>query len=647
MAIKRDNYFNISKVYKKRTPPNLPFRKGEELKTPSLFEKGGLGWVKKNYRFITAGLIVEMNNIKSPKYYLKIFLFLSLYLIFFSVKCSTPQLQNNYPLNNFSLNKNIVSKGKHVTSTGKLKALFIFAMFKDDSVTKSTEWNFNKKELPGWTKHIVNNSTENIFPYANLTHYYYEMSRGNFLLYGDVYPKLVIPDSNENKYKTIKEVNTEILKKLDNEIDFSEYDNWGKTKEGKFINKSDGIVDMIFIVYRNFSNRLFYNQGWTGIAQLYLTKPIKTNDGVIIKNGVLSAGSGVVQRAGKHGFTYTKYILAHEFAHFLFGSGHLRFTSNLSLLIASLWNESRGMHSWERAKLGWINFKDVSLNKNTVFTLDDYITTGDVLRIPINKNEWYLIENHQRISPNDWAQDKGIFIFHVTGAKRFPPSITNECADGNWDFKIDTKKRKLYKTIPNKKGKNETNFFKRKNGTNYACYEEVYEDNSAWGDNYDAYDLTYNNIFSPVSNPPVKNYAEKKFAIQIKKKTGNKYKLGIFFNDIYKNTPPSKPQITGLKNIKSNIPCLEWYPNEEPDLLKYAIFRTSGSGNKLIGYLKNKKPPLKLKLKKLNRNSDNFIYIIAIDKTENKSLPSNLISIKWDKRKNEWQYKLLEKNSVR
>jgi len=57
VAIKRDNYFKISKVYKKRTPPNLPFRKGEELKTPSLFEKGGLGLVKKNYRIITVGLL--------------------------------------------------------------------------------------------------------------------------------------------------------------------------------------------------------------------------------------------------------------------------------------------------------------------------------------------------------------------------------------------------------------------------------------------------------------------------------------------------------------------------------------------------------------------------------------------------------------
>ncbi len=63
-SIKRDNYFNISKVYEKRIPPNLPFRKGEELKTPSLFEKGGLGWVKKNYWFITAGLIISNSEVK-------------------------------------------------------------------------------------------------------------------------------------------------------------------------------------------------------------------------------------------------------------------------------------------------------------------------------------------------------------------------------------------------------------------------------------------------------------------------------------------------------------------------------------------------------------------------------------------------------
>lgn len=586
--------------------------------------------------------LMNIKKISKAKYLTPV-----LILLVIVTNCFGPKLTNNFPLNNFSLNKKLISKGKHITSKGELKALFVFVMFKDDTLTKSNAWKFNTKKLPDWCTKIVNNTTEKIFPEANLTHYFYEMSRGNFLLYGDVYPKLVIPDSAESKYKSIKEVNYEILKKLDDEIDYSEYDNWKRTKDGKYINQPDSVVDMVFIVYRNFSNRLFFNQGWTGIAQLYLTKPIKTDDGVTIKNGVLSSGSGVVQRGGKHGFTYTKYILAHEFAHFLFGSGHIKFASNLSLLIASLWNESRGMHSWERAKLGWINFKDVQLNKNADYILDDYITTGDALRIPLSKNEWFLIENHQRISPNDWAQDRGIFIFHINGAKRFPPSITNECADGNWNFKIDTKNKKLVKTIPNKRGKNETNFFKRKNNTNYACYEELYGDNSGWGDQFDAYDLTYNNIFSPVSNPPSSNYAKKKFAIYIKKKTGNKYKLGILFNDIYKNTPPSKPQITGLKNKKSNTPSLEWLPNEEPDLLKYAVYKTSGKKNKLLGYIKKDLRQLKFKLKKLNRNSENFIYLIAIDKTQKKSLPSNLISIKWNKLKNEWQYKLLEKNSIR
>jgi len=54
-AIKRDNYFKISKVYKKRTPPNLPLRKGEELKTPSLLKREGWGGLRK-----TIGLLLPV-----------------------------------------------------------------------------------------------------------------------------------------------------------------------------------------------------------------------------------------------------------------------------------------------------------------------------------------------------------------------------------------------------------------------------------------------------------------------------------------------------------------------------------------------------------------------------------------------------------
>jgi len=184
------------------------------------------------------------------------------------------------------------------------------------------------------------------------------MSQGKFFLYGDVYPEVVIPDQEQSKYKSIMEVNDEIIKRIDYAVDFSKYDNWSKNKNGKYVNEPDGKVDVLFLVYRDFENRLFFNNGWTGIAHLYLTKDILTNDGVKITSGRLDNGSGIQSRGGKNGYTYMKYVLAHEFGHFLFGSGHIENVTNLALMTGGpVWNASRGMHSWERERLDWINYK--------------------------------------------------------------------------------------------------------------------------------------------------------------------------------------------------------------------------------------------------------------------------------------------------
>lgn len=568
-----------------------------------------------------------------------------LLLVFIVASCKTfliSDIQKKYKVENFCPKKELQNKGVNITSKGKLKALFIFVMFKDDTLTKSSSWKYDTNVLPSWASKLVNPSDDKKFPEVNLTHYFYEMSQGNFLLFGDVYPKIVIPDSAESKYKSIAQVNYEILKNLDDKIDYSKYDNWKRTQKGKFINEPDGNVDLVCLIYRNFANKLFYNQGWTGSAHFYMTKNIKTNDGVTINTGRLHKGSGIQQRGGKHGFDYTKYISAHEFAHFLFGGGHIRNTTNLSLLnTGPVWNESRGMHSWERERLGWINYTEVQLDKNLSFTLDDYITTGDVLRISLNKNEWYLVENHQKISQHDWAKDKGIYIYHIQNANQFPPRITIECADGNWDFNIDTKTKTFKKSTPNRKGKNETNFSQRKGKTNYACYKQVYGDNSAWGDKFDAFDLTYNNVFSPVSNPSSKNITKKDFAIEIKEKVGHKISLNIYFKDIYKNTSPSKPQIVGIENIQSKKPTLKWLPNEEPDLNGYTISFVKPV-DKIIGDVK--KTSIEIELVDLNLKVENLISVSSFDIDNNSSLQSNLISIKWNNTKKEWNYTLLERN---
>jgi len=288
-------------------------------------------------------------------------------LVFFA-SCShnqTESLKAKKALPYFKTNPELENKGKFVTSTGELRVLFVYIMFADDSDTKSDAWTFSKTQLPDWSTKMINSSTELEFSNDNLTQYFYEMSRGNFMLYGDVFPEIIVPKHDQKYYKSISDVNLEVLTTLDGEIDYSKYDNWSKGKNGKYINKPDGQVDVIFLVYRNFEDRLYFNNGWTAIAHMYLTKDMETNDGVKIKTGRLDKGSGIQSRGGKNGFTYMKYVLAHEFGHFLFGAGHIENVTNLALMTGGpVWNASRGMHSWEREKLDWIKFTDIPITQN-------------------------------------------------------------------------------------------------------------------------------------------------------------------------------------------------------------------------------------------------------------------------------------------
>ena len=549
----------------------------------------------------------------------------------------------------FKANEKIELKGKHVASAGELKTLIVYAMFADDDELKSNEWPYNKSSLPAWTKNMINSSTHINFPQNNLTQYFYEMSNGNFMLYGDVYPEVVVPKFDQKKYKSISEVNYEILKSLDDKIDYSKYDNWTRDKNGEYVNQPDGKVDAVFIVYRNFENRLFFGNGWTGSAHFYLTENIKTNDGVSINQGRLDFGSGIQVRAAYNGFTFMKYILAHEFGHLLFGAGHIENVTNQAVMTGGpVWNASRGMHSWEKARLGWSDYVDIPMNKNSKLRIEEVSESNKVYRIKLSEKEWIILENHQNISKNDWAKDKGIYIYKVKNGDRFAPQINIECADGNWDFKIDKEKKKLIRTIPNLSGKTEMNFRKNINRKSYACYNEVYGDNSAWGDEFDAYDLTYNNLYSPVSNPPSKNSSKIDFAIEVIEKNENAYTVNILFENIYKNTPPAKPQILDLKSEKGNKHLLSWLQNGEPDIKGYNIYLFERSKNSITKHkfisVKKSDEIVKYDISNLLNNKRNtpIIFLTAVDNNNNESVKSNFAEIYYNRSNNKWGWKRVE-----
>lgn len=374
--------------------------------------------------------------------------------------------------------------GLYKPSQGNLVVPVIFVQFSDDT-TPSTEWPITTpRTAPSWMNNYI----------SGLNNYFTEMSNGNFTISGNTYH--YVPQNPQSSYSLISEVNQEALISLDGQINFANLDNFTGATSG-----SDSKVDMIIFVYRNFENRLWTGNseiGWSGYANFQLTSTL-TLDGVQILSG-FDGGSGIQQRGGLNGYTYSLYVTAHEYGHHLFGSGHIENVSNLALMTGGpVWNASRGMHSWERQKMGWINFTDKSTD--TSVTIADYITANQVYRVPLpgTATEYFLIENRKKQSTHDWAGDIGFYIYHVTKATNNLPTIDVECADGNWNFNFDQSTKTITRLSPNSTGTFDEMNVKYSYDLDgdgkletYACYTPVYNENSAWGDTEDAFDLTFN-----------------------------------------------------------------------------------------------------------------------------------------------------------
>ncbi len=449
--------------------------------------------------------------------------------------------------------------------SGTIKVFVVFAQFKDDPNNEDNGW--AKNEYPDWANTFVNPSTGGPYPWYNLSHYFNQMSVGDFQVIGDVYGSLVITNYNESTYNSIGEINYEILTRIDPYVNFSDYDNLNGTSFGQ-----DGKVDFIYIIYRNSTNSTLWR--YTGIARLELSQTINA-DGVQIVSGAY-IGSGVQLTSGYWGRDYTMYNSAHELGHYLFGSGHIDYITNLGIMVGyPVWNGGKGMMSWERERLGWINYTDKSTDGT--IALSDYLTNNQVIRVPVSSNEYFLIENHRHFSPHDKSGDVGFYAYYISNATYFPPNIDVLCADGKWNFTIDTSHQKLYRTTMNVNGYDEMNFYQKINGIGYSCHTPVYFENSAWGDDEDAFDLSFNNVLSPASNPNTANSGSIEFSVEI---VGN-YILHFYFDGdgtdefVGKPSKPQNIQITWY----NNHPKITWNANGEPDLDHYEIYKKRGGGN--------------------------------------------------------------------
>ena len=505
------------------------------------------------------------------------------------------------------------SGGKYKASeTGEgeyLRAVIVFAQFSDDEKTNGV-WQKNK--LPNWAFDFIDTEVKKEYRKFTLSDYWRQMSLGKFNFIGDVYPRLVTIQS-ENYYKNkradYEEANQDVLKEIDPLVNFRKYDNWKYIPEDKsFVfdeQNGDGFVDLIIIIYRE-PDKWFGGHYGAFTAISSFGKDFITNDDEIIVKGKLrEKASGITVRQGFRGKIDLLERVSHELGHYYFGYAH----TNTGGVMGS---DTYALSGWERIKLGYV--EPIVADKNEFeVTLDDYISTGDILKIPIpfddpDSENYYLVENHQRISPYDQIarggelegrhnfetkMGSGIYIWLIRRGNSFPPIVEAKTADGSWDWELaDT--IKMPKGWPEIMPIAKRVAVNRIEGTSDRSKKvvefpsknkwwELWHDTNVFGeyiltrdkmgDETDAFNIGYNEIFSSWSNPSSVYNEYDNISVQLVEQKGNKIKLKVFTDKKSAlELPPSKPQFLRVVKDAEAI-NLKWELNIEPDIKEYEIWR--------------------------------------------------------------------------
>jgi len=264
-----------------------------------------------------------------------------------------------------------------------------------------------------------------------LTQLYTDMSRGNLLMTGTVYPWTSVPGKDidyegpsgnnglggAGLWNLLKAT----LDEADKTVDFSQYDD-----------DHDGYVDLVAFVQpetggecggtNNMWSHRWVIEGAAGqakgpsdvIANGYLT-----NDGVRISDYVLqparNCGTGTPISIG---------VFAHEFGHAL-GLPDLYATSTAAtnegiggwgLMGAGNWNiptSPAHMEAWSKMELGWVPVQTISSAQHVI--LDPIENAGSsIVKINIpGTTEYFLLENRQKIGSDLYLKSSGLLVWHV------------------------------------------------------------------------------------------------------------------------------------------------------------------------------------------------------------------------------------------
>ncbi len=518
-------------------------------------------------------------------------------------------------------------------SVGTIRVLFVFAQFPDDKHdTTNSTW--VKGQAPANMQGWVDQSWSTNPTQGSMTHYFNEMSFNKLKFIGKTV-SVVTPQTRawylaNNKKRG--DIHTQIIQQLDQTWDFAQFDNWDYEGNYNHINRPDGIVDMVFMVWRNIANDYTINQRDSIFNKLNMGRSADLGLGwpdVLVDNGQRRLKMGVFPSGntpGGSGASLCDWFIEnmfrfciHEYGHYLQGGNDQHVGHGFWGLLSGWGIKNFIANSFERYRLGWINLNTVPASPDQTIqnaTLPDFVTTGVAYRLVGNAatNEYFYIENHQKISFWENNQmflrspygnvENGVYVLRQESAGQDNKFIKCLAADGRWNWTVN-------QLTPNQWGPGYLLVFKRLGADRVNGYHDlefipwywnnVYQGTAAIhftenksgqpvldvrysGDGKDAFRLGYNEVWSPFSNPSSQraNKTATPFGFKLNSITNGVYSLDIFVGTSL-NAPPSKP--TGLIVSANSMyqAVLNWSPNIETDMQysgKYKIYRgDSPDGN--------------------------------------------------------------------
>lgn len=330
------------------------------------------------------------------------------------------------------------------TPKGDLRVLIIFVKYGGI---------YDTLNLPGWNgvfpdwatspteKSFYNNYTEfqqNIYYDINrksVSNFYYQMSGGQFRLVADYYPQVITVDPTT--VLTRGEFHQKVLDQIPSTFDWSPYDNRTNNPNYSYdnsISTSDNIADYVVICHR-FSSKWLIKPSANWLQSIYF-------DGVA-SLGFSNTYSGLAMGSMgvREGFSYMSgamkpiVLFPHEVGHKLYDGPHYSGNNNVAgnyfYEPAAGWGMMKPNQNytcaagWERYILDWTpqirasginsditNASDIP-NPFCLFTLRDFITTGDAIRIRVpsesGTHQYLWLENHRSLSTFDGNINGGMF----------------------------------------------------------------------------------------------------------------------------------------------------------------------------------------------------------------------------------------------